>query len=339
MIRPLGLLGVVAATAILAGAPPALAQSTLESAPHVIVVSGIGGTPEYVDLFFEQASALVEAAQNRWGLPDDRLTWLSEDVSRAPGQIAARSTREEFEKQIASLAGRTGPNDRVLIVLIGHGTATPDGAKLNLPGPDLTGAELGAWLDALPTRAVAVVNTASASGGFTPALAADGRIVVTATRSAREAERTHFGEFFVEAFADDGADTDKDRRVSLLEAFTYARDEVERYYERENQLQTEHPVLEDGADGTLAAAFHLAPARVAGADGAATGATTGASNATDDPVLAGLLAEKQRIEQAITALRARRDSMDEADYDAAFEELVLELATANRAIRAAGEGS
>jgi len=31
--------------------------------------------------------------------------------------------------------------------------------------------------------------------------------------------------------------------------------------------------------------------------------------------------------------------MDEADYDAAFEELVLELATANRAIRAAGEGS
>jgi len=314
---------VVAGAALLA-ASPLVAQDAARPAAHVLVVSGIGGTPEYVELFYEQASGLVAAARERWGLPEDRVTWLSEDPSRAPGRIAGRSTREALQAQIATLAGRVGSDDRVLIVLIGHGTATADGAKLNLPGPDLTGAELGAWLDALPTRSVAVVNTSSASGGFLPALAAEGRIVVTATRSAREAERTHFGGFFVEAFADEGADTDKDRRVSLQEAFAYARDEVERYYERENQLQTEHPMLEDGAGGALAAAFHLAPAASEAA-------------ASDNPAVALLQAEKARIEQEIATLRTRRARMEPAEYDATFEVLALELASINRTIRAVEE--
>lgn len=304
--------------------------SSAEDAPYLVVVSGIGGTPEYVDLFHAQGAALVDAAAERWGVPRNRITWLAEDAARAPG-VSDRSTKEKLAAELAALSGRVDADDRVLIVLIGHGTATPDGAKLNLPGPDLTGGELGLMLDALPTRRVAVVAAASASGGLLPALAAEGRIVVTATRSAREAERTHFGEFFVRAFAEEGADTDKNRRVSLGEAYAYARDEVARYYEREGQLQTEHPMLDDGADGRLAAAFHLAPVG---------GAATAAAAASNDPVLGGLLADKARLESEIAALRARRADMEPADYDAAFEALALDLATTNRAIRdAEADGS
>ena len=59
---------------------------------------------------------------------------------------------------------------------------------------------------------------------------------------------TRFGLHFVDAFADDGADADKDSRISMLEAFGYALREVQREYEGDNQLLTEHAVLDDNGD-------------------------------------------------------------------------------------------
>ena len=185
---------------------------------------------------------------------------------------------------------------------------------------------------------MAVVNAASASGGFVPAVAGERRIVVTATRSPRERERTHFGGFFIDAFALDEADVDKDERVSLLEAFRYATGEVRRRYERDNEMLTEHALLDDdgdgegslepspdGPDGALANRFFLAlaPAALAGA-------------AADDPAVAALLERKREVEDGIAALRARRDEMEEEEYDAQLETLLVELARINRALRDGG---
>ncbi|MFV1988147.1 MAG: C13 family peptidase [Gemmatimonadota bacterium] len=308
---------------------------------HLIVVSGLGGQPEYSDLFFSQAESLVEAALERWGVPVENITWLAEAPERAPGRISARSTKEAFEAEILSVAGRAGPQDGVLIVLIGHGSAKGDDSRINLPGPDMSGDDLAVALGAFSTQTIAIVNTASASGGFVSALSGERRIVVTATRSGREKEWTYFGSYFVDAFLDDGADTDKDERVSLLEAFQFASHEVERRYERDNQLLTEHALLDDngdregsaepaatGADGSLAGRFFLASAGRSVVEQAAA-----------DPELAALLAEKTRLEAAIAELRRLKDSMDPAVYDAELERLVLDLAAKNRAIRNRGGGA
>jgi hypothetical protein len=67
-----------------------------------------------------------------------------------------------------------------------------------------------------------------------------------------ERNQTEFPSYFVQAFSDEGADADKDQRVSVLEAFTYARREVERFYEKGHLLVTEHAVLDDNGDGTAA---------------------------------------------------------------------------------------
>jgi hypothetical protein len=302
---------------------------------HVIVVSGLGGEPVYQDLFRTQATALLDAARDRWGLSDGQLSWLAEDRSLAPDRIVARSTRENVQGRIGELAERIGTRDQVLIVLIGHGSESGGESKLNLPGPDLTASDLGSWLEAFPTQTVAVVNTSSASGGFLPALSRERRIVMTATRSARERNRTHFGSFFVNAFAGEGADTDKDERVSLLEAFSYARLEVERLYSRDNRLQTEHALLDDdgdgegsmqpgldAGDGRLASRFFLAAARPA--------VTV---QAADDPELAALLEKKRSLEDAVAELRARKNEMDPRAYETDLEALLLELASTNRAIR------
>ncbi len=303
---------------------------------HVLVVTGLGGAPEYSEQFRTEAESLLDALDRRLGVRET-VAWLAEDEALSP-RVAGRATLEAVEREVLAIANRAGPSDVALILLLGHGSGRGEESRFSLPGPDLSGEALSMWLHAFPTQTVAVVNAASASGGFVPAVAGERRIVVTATRSARERERTHFGGFFVDAFALDEADVDKDERVSLLEAFRYATGEVRRRYERDNEMLTEHALLDDdgdgegslepgpdGPDGTLANRFFLAraPAALAGA-------------AADDPAVAALLARKREVEDGIAALRARRDEMEEEEYDAQLETLLVELAGINRAIREGG---
>ena len=336
------LAGLCAPALALAGGAPA-AQAQEAAAPpraQVLIVSGLGGTPEYGELFRAQAERLIEALRERFGVAGEAIVWLAEDAAISP-RASGRATLEAVERELLAMAARAGPADPALILLLGHGSGGGRESRLNLPGPDLTGETLSVWLTAFTTQTVAVVNAASASGGFVPAVAGDRRIVVTATRSPRERDHAHFGGFFVDAFAGDDADVDKDERVSLLEAFAYATGEVRRRYENENEMLTEHALLDDdgdgegsleptaeGPDGAVASRFFLAAAPAAVARAAA-----------DDPQLAALLAEKQRVEDAIAALRARRDELSEDEYDDRLEALLVELARINRALPDPGGGS
>ncbi len=314
-------------------APPV--QGPAAPRTHVLIVSGLGGAPEYSEQFRAEAESLLDALDLRFGVRET-VTWLAEDEALSP-RVADRATLEAVEREVLAMANRAGPSDVALILLLGHGSGRGEESRFSLPGPDLSADALSMWLHAFPTQTVAVVNAASASGGFVPAVAGERRIVVTATRSPRERERTHFGGFFVDAFALDEADVDKDERVSLLEAFRYATGEVRRRYERDNEMLTEHALLDDdgdgegslepspdGPDGMLANRFFLAqaPAALAGA--------------ADDPAVAALLARKREVEEGIAAVRARRDEMEEEEYDAQLETLLVELARINRALREGG---
>ncbi len=225
-----------------------------------------------------------------------------------------------------------------MIVLIGHGSHQGAESRFNLPGPDITAAELGRHLDALKGAQVAVVNTASASGDFVPALATRGRVVVTATKTALERNETKFADHFARAYAGAAADTDKDGRVSLLEAFTYARGEVAREYERNRHLLTEHALLDDDGDGAGTAApaatgagdGRLAAGFVLGAGTARTVAGATATGAAAD----ALRSKRTELERAVAVLRERKASMGAEAYDRELERLLLELAETNQSLRA-----
>ncbi|MDX1676121.1 MAG: hypothetical protein R3314_15100, partial [Longimicrobiales bacterium] len=160
-----------------AAAAPAAAQST-----HVLVVTGLGGAPEYSRAFAEWGRELVEAAE-RAGVPGSNVVWLAESSVEAASAV---SRREAVVDAVGSLGARSAPGDLVVVALFGHGSARGDEVRLNLPGPDLTAGGLAALLDPLSDRRVVVVNAASASGGFVEPLSAPGRVVITATRSTRE---------------------------------------------------------------------------------------------------------------------------------------------------------
>jgi len=115
----------------------------------------------------------------------------------------------------------------------------------------------------------------------------------------------------------------------------YARQEVERFYQEENELLTEHAVLDDNGDGE---GSH--EASLVGPDGqlAATfllgGQAATAAQTSDDPLLNRLYEERQEIQGRIEELRAIRESLPEAQYESAMEDLLVELALKTREIRA-----
>ena len=299
-----------------------------------MIISGLGGEPKYSDAFYQAGAAMSDAARTRFGVPDSSVVYLAENPTRDRARIRGPSTKANIEQTLAALAGRARPGDQLFVLVIGHGSAQGDEARVSLPGPDMTAADFARLLKRFAAQRVAFVNAASASGDFVRALSGANRAVVTATKSGMERNETVFARYFVQAFADNVADVDKDGRVSLLEAFTYARREVARAYEEGGRLLTEHAQLDDNGDGVGSA----------DPDGRSDGALartlflTGgpAVAAANDPRLAPLHAERRELESKIAALRARKASMDSTAYERELEKLLVALAQKNQAIRAEG---
>jgi len=310
-----------------------LFAASLGAQTHVIVVTGASGEARYATSFHATASALVDALVTTHGLTPDDVTYLAEDPTKDPQRIDGKSSKADLTQAISRVASRARTGDRVLLMLIGHGSPGGSDSRFNLPGPDLTAAELGVMLEPLKAMQVAVVNAASASGDFVPALSAKNRVVVTATKSSYERNETLFPKYFVAAFTTPGADTDKDERVSLLEAFIYAKREVGRAYESDTRLLTEHAILDDDGDRSGSAE----PDPRAG-DGAAArrfivgGATKSASIAAGAGA-GTLVSRKTQLEAQVDSLRRRKETMTADAYERELERLLVELAQVSQTLR------
>jgi hypothetical protein len=306
----------------------------LLSQTRVVIVSGLGGEAKYSAEFAVEAQSLAAALHGRFGVPDANIDWFGEDsVSRAP-YFRGQSTKPTVEKAILGIAAKAEPSSQFVLVLIGHGAGEGPQSRISIPGPDLDANDFARLLAAFPTQRVAFVNLTSASGDMTPVVAAANRVVITAAKTALERNESHFAQYFVNAFAKDGADVDKDGRVSLLEAFRYAALETKRFYDKGSLMQTEHAQLaDDGAkagngeptgrvgDGALARRFFMDGGKVA---------TLAAGS---DPRLSGLYAEEFTLQEQIDQLRAKKGQLAADEYDAALEPLLISLARKAHEIR------
>ena len=303
----------------------------------LLIVVGLAGDPEHGKAF-EKWGASMAAAAGRLGVERQHLVLLGEtgDEEIKPD---ARATKEEIGKALDMFAKTAGPDDVVFVTLLGHGSFDGTDAKFNLPGPDLSAKEFGALVRRLPTRQLVFVNTSSASGPFIEELSAPGRTIVTATRNGAERYATLFGGFFVDALTSEAADADKNKRISVLEAFRYAKAEVARAYEREGLLATEHALLDDNGDKQGSPD----PTPTAGdgkmASTVSVGSTEAAVPLPADPKLRALVLEQRELERRVEALRLLKDSMEPARYQSELERLVTELARKGREIRSQQGGN
>ena len=330
------------AAALALAAPVAVRAQT-----RLLVVSGLGGDPKYTAQFRAWGLAIVDAAHARYGLGDSDVVYLAEEGAK-DARITGTSTKANVEAALARMAAGSARGAQIVMVLIGHGSGSEADSKISLPGPDMTGRDFARALGRFTAQTVAFIDMTSASGDMLQVVSGPNRVVITATKSSFERNESLFAGFFVNALTGEGADTDKDGRVSLLEAFNYAVAETKRAYETQSHLLTEHAQLDDNGDGKgtgtpdvravpgegdggLARRVFLGGAygRVAGVGGAAAKATL----ASSDPKVAALYKERFAIEERIDALKARKKTMAEDAYYDALEQLLVALAMKAREIR------
>ena len=315
---------------LLVTAVPARAQNA-----HLAVIVGLAGQPEHGETFRRWAATLVDHAAGPLAVPRERIVYLSDQPELETKRATGKSSKEEIEKALTAMAAAAGAEDTVFIVLIGHGTFDGKVAKFNLPGPDMTPADFAPLLKRFSSRRLVFVNTASSSAPFVDALSGDGRTVVAATRTGAEKFTTLFGGYFIDALTSDAADADKNRRISVLEAFNAARAGVARAYEKEGIMVTEHAVLDDGGDGegSMDPSAEGKDGRIAAM--VSLGAPASALALPGDPKLRQLHEERRALEQRVEALKLMKGSMDPAKYAAELEQALTDLALKTRQIREA----
>jgi hypothetical protein len=289
-----------------------IASITATAATFLLTVSGLGGEPDYVQRF------------KMWNEDMDA------SLKKAGGDITAITlqspTREEIRGKLGEIAKLAKPADSVVLILVGHGSYDGTEYKFNIPGADITSAELGALLDRIPATRQLVVNTTSSSGGSIESLRRPTRVVIAATKTGSEKNATVFARYWAEALRDPAADTDKNEAVSALEAFRYAQKKTTEAYETQKRLATEHSVLEDtgkgegerdpkveNGQGKLASAFPLVR----------LGANAAAAR---DPAKKELLTRKEQLEQAIDKLKYEKAALPAEVYKKQLTTLLLELA-------------
>ena len=285
---------------------------------------------------------MIDALRTRFGIPEADIVYLAETVGDG-SRAKATSTKDNLLQELSALGERSKSGDVLFVMLIGHGSGDDVNPRFNVPGPDVSAADIAKVLDTVHGPIVAIVNAACASGGFVGALSGSNRVIATATKSGMERNQTRFANYFVQAYAGDVADADKDGRVSVLEAFEYSRREVARAYEAENHMLTEHAQLDDNGDkkGTAAPDAKSPDGALArrvflgGTSGSVAAAARAASN---DPRVATLEKEKDALEARIDSLRRTKAQMDSTAYDKALEGLLVQLAEKNKAIRDAVGG-
>lgn len=299
----------------------------------LLIVVGLAGDPEHGALFHKWGTALATASE-RLGVPKERLVYLVDAPAEGDKLVTGKASREEIARALDSIARQAAPDDVVFITLFGHGTYLNGEAKFNLPGPDMGPAEFDALLRKLPSKQIVFVDTSSASGPFVEKLSGAGRTIVTATRNGAEQYATLFGGYFVDALTSDAADADKNKRITVLEAFNYARGEVARAYEREGFLATEHALLDDDGDkeGSQTPSAASKDGKIAAV---VSLGSTDASDLPSDPRLRALYLERRDLERRVESLRLLKDQMEPAKYTSELEKLATAVALKTREIRAA----
>ena len=327
----------IALTLTCVGATPAFAQQR-----HALIVTGASGGPLYAVQYREWSEMLSKTLVDALGFDPAHVISLSEhDVAADTGtpvpkdggateSTATESTAANIRRHLATFRRTLGRDDLLLIVLIGHGTFDGMDAKFNLVGPDLESAEWAALLRGLPPRLV-VVNSAAASFPFLERLAGPRRVIISATDSVAQRFDTVFPEHFITALSDDSADLDKNKRISIWEAFSAAGAGVRRYYQQRGQLTTERPLLDDNGDGVGREAAGT------GEDGSLASRTylddAPADAAPTDEALLRLLQTRAALEVEVEELKLKKTFMQPADYEKEFERLMIELAKVSREIR------
>jgi hypothetical protein len=296
-----------------------MATAFAQADTFYFTVAGLGGEPEYDQRF------------TGWAKDLDKLLHELEPHAKIKTLYGADATRANVEAYLREVAKEAKPDDSLVLMMIGHGSFDEFDYKFNLPGPDLSAAQLAGLLDKISAHEL-IVNMTSASGGSIPVLEKAKRVVVTATKAGTEKNATVFPRYWIEGMRDPAADTDKNEIVTALEVFRYAEEKTAKFYETQKRLATEHALIEDAGkgEGVKVPSVENGEGMTAGRFAVLHLGATAAQ--VRDPAKLMLLKKKEELEASIDDLKYRKASMPVQEYRQQLQTFMLELARTQEAL-------
>jgi len=314
-----------------------LPQPTVQK--YAIILAGAAAEEKYAVQIHRWALRLHDILTNDYGYGPEQIVLLTGQVDPDDARISGYCRREIFQDKLRVLREVLEPGDQVFFFLLGHGTSNAEEAKFVITGPDITGREFASILESLSEQDIVLVNTTSASFPFCTALTGPGRVIVSATRSRAEKYDTIFAQYFIAALDGHAGDRDKNRRVSMWEAFGFAAKNVKKWYADQNRIPTEHAALDDNGDGIFSldpdgvrddgrlaeiAYLDLIPAESTGDDIPA---------GVDVTLIRELTAKARGLERSVFLLRNRKAELPRESYQKEMELLLIELARISSKLR------
>jgi len=306
---------------------------------YAVILGGAAANNDYEDRFRHWALRLYDTLMTDYGYRSEQIILLLGYGDPEELNVSGPCRLETIEEKIRALKNNICPGDQVVFFMVGHGTSDEVEAKFVIVGPDITGEAFALILETFSQQDIVVVNTTSSSYPFSRALSGRGRVIIASTQSSAEKYDTIFPEFFIEALEKHAGDRDKNKRVSMWEAFLFAQKGVEAWYNEQNRLPTEHAVLDDNGDGIFSAKPDPAKddgrlAEIAYLDQLPSDLGSGTQVGVDIALVRELTVKMRNLERSVFLLRSRKREFSLEEYKRQMESLLVELARTNRKLKA-----
>lgn len=225
------------------------ANSVSAGDDRVWIFTGLPGDEEHHADFEKTLGSLKAGFITRLGVSPEHLSIFYGPKSAGYAGETTREAVMDALKQIATIS-KESPATPQWVIFIGHANGIRGGAQVNLPGPDLNSMDLAVALEECnPTAPLTLFFTHTASAPFLRPLAAEGRVIITATAPGGMENETEFPSVLAEVINDSAADANKDGKLDATEIFMATRERVLGRYQKEKLIVREAALLDGDGDG------------------------------------------------------------------------------------------
>ncbi|MHC5055654.1 MAG: hypothetical protein ACYTKD_13170 [Planctomycetota bacterium] len=153
------------AVAVLLAALAASARAgEAEPGAHAVIVTGLPGSPVYARRFRDWATRFRAHLVGAAGVPGANVTVLAGDKGFHEPFVKGEATRESLLAAVSAAAAGAGPDDQLVLILIGHGVVTARPPTFVVRGRDPDAEEIADALDPARARNQVVLNLSASAG-------------------------------------------------------------------------------------------------------------------------------------------------------------------------------
>lgn len=225
----------------------------------VLIACGLPGDDAHRTRLTEACRQLIAGAEATLGARPEQIRVLAGDETmrqELADDVASVGicTKETMPSTLAELGQLANQEDGCWVILLGHANLYGLESKFNVSGPDFHQGEFAQWAEAITCQEQVFWLTMPVSGFWLKPLAADSRVILSATQADLEYTGTEMPYALASHLAGAGdhyplEDVDQDGTLSLLDLYLGVNLEVDAVFKTLDRLQTEHALLEDNGDG------------------------------------------------------------------------------------------